>query len=238
MGRAYEVRKASIQKTGAIKGKVYSMYAKEIYQAVKNGGNEIESNSVLKRLIERAKKDQVPSDIIKRAIDKVNSGTDESYTTNTYELFGPGGSTLIVECLTDNINRTISDLRTIINKCHIKMGAIGSVSYNYDHLCVVSFKGLNSDQTIDTLINQDVEVVDIEEDNDEIIIYGEPSNLYKIKEAITIVLPNVEFNMDEITMLAKEKIVLDGEELDLFKKILIMFDEVEDVNHIYHNVNI
>ncbi len=238
MGRAYEVRKASIQKTGAIKGKVYSMYAKEIYQAVKNGGNEIESNSVLKRLIERAKKDQVPSDIIKRAIDKVNSGTDESYTTNTYELFGPGGSTLIVECLTDNINRTISDLRTIINKCHIKMGAIGSVSYNYDHLCVVSFKGLNSDQTIDTLINQDVEVVDIEEDNDEIVIYGEPSNLYKIKEAITIVLPNVEFNMDEITMLAKEKIVLDGEELDLFKKILIMFDEVEDVNHIYHNVNI
>lgn len=238
MGRAYEVRKASIQKTGAIKGKVYSMYAKEIYQAVKNGGNEIESNSVLKRLIERAKKDQVPSDIIKRAIDKVNSGPDESYTTNTYELFGPGGSTLIVECLTDNINRTISDLRTIINKCHIKMGAIGSVSYNYDHLCVVSFKGLNSDQTIDTLINQDVEVVDIEEDNDEIVIYGEPSNLYKIKEAITIVLPNVEFNMDEITMLAKEKIVLDGEELDLFKKILIMFDEVEDVNHIYHNVNI
>ena len=238
MGRAYEVRKASIQKTGAIKGKVYSMYAKEIYQAVKNGGNEIESNSVLKRLIERAKKDQVPSDIIKRAIDKVNSGTDESYTTNTYELFGPGGSTLIVECLTDNINRTISDLRTIINKCHIKMGAIGSVSYNYDHLCVVSFKGLNSDQTIDTLINQDVEVVDIEEDNDEIVIYGEPSNLYKIKEAITIVLPNVEFNMDEITMLAKEKIVLDGEDLDLFKKILIMFDEVEDVNHIYHNVNI
>lgn len=238
MGRAYEVRKASIQKTGAIKGKLYSMYAKEIYQAVRNGGSEIESNSVLKRLIERAKKDQVPSDIIKRAIDKVNSGIDESYTSNTYELFGPGGSTLIIECLTDNINRTISDLRTIINKCHIKMGSIGSVSYNYDHLCVVSFKGLNSDQTIDALINQDVEVIDIEEDNDEIVIYGEPSNLYKIKEAITIVLPNVEFNMDEITMLAKEKIVLEDEDLDLFKKILIMLDEVEDVNHIYHNVNI
>ena len=76
MGRAYEVRKASIQKTGAARGKVYSLYAKEIYQAAKNGGTEVTSNANLKRLIERAKKEQVPSDIIKRAIDKVNSGVD------------------------------------------------------------------------------------------------------------------------------------------------------------------
>ena len=93
MGRAYEVRKASIQKTGAAKAKLYSMYAKEIYQAAKNGGVELESNSALKRLVDKAKKEQVPGDIINRAIDKVNSGIDESYTETNYELFGPGGST-------------------------------------------------------------------------------------------------------------------------------------------------
>ena len=151
MGRAYEVRKASIQKTGAAKGKIYSMYAKEIYLAAKQGGTELESNASLKRLVDRAKKEQVPGDIIKRAIDKVNSGADESYVKNTYEMFGPAGSTLIVECLTDNVNRSVSDLRAVVNKTHIKMGAMGSVSYMYDNNCVVSFKGLDEETKIKTI---------------------------------------------------------------------------------------
>ena len=235
MGRAYEVRKASIQKTGAARGKIYSMYAKEIYQAAKNGGTSLEANASLKRLVERAKKEQVPSDIIKRAIDKVNSGVDETYIKNTYELFGPAGSTLIVECLTDNVNRSVSELRAVVNKCHIKMGNIGSVSYNYDNLCIVSFKGLSMDDTINTLIENDVDVKDIEED-DGIVIYGDPQDLFKIKESITKALPNVIFDMDEITMLAKEKVELTGEDLDLFKKLLTMLDDVEDVSNVYHNV--
>ena len=235
MGRAYEVRKASIQKTGAARGKIYSMYAKEIYQAAKNGGTSLEANASLKRLVERAKKEQVPSDIIKRAIDKVNSGVDETYIKNTYELFGPAGSTLIVECLTDNVNRSVSELRAVVNKCHIKMGSIGSVSYNYDNLCIVSFKGLSIDDTINALIENDIDVKDIEED-DGVVIYGDPQDLFKIKESITKVLPNVTFDMDEITMLAKEKVELTGEDLDLFKKLLTMLDDVEDVSNVYHNV--
>jgi len=237
MGRAYEVRKASIQKTGAARGKIYSMYAKEIYQAAKNGGTSLEANASLKRLVERAKKEQVPSDIIKRAIDKVNSGVDESYIKNTYELFGPAGSTLIVECLTDNVNRSVSELRAVVNKCHVKMGNVGSVSYNYDNLCIVGFKGLDIDDTINTLIENDVDIKDIEED-DGIIIYGDPQDLFKIKESITKVLPNVTFDMDEITMLAKEKVELTGEDLDLFNKMLTMLDDIEDVANIYHNVNL
>ena len=238
MGRAYEVRKASIQKTGAARGKIYSTYAKEIYEAAKNGGTEISSNSSLKRLIDRAKKEQVPADIIKRAIDKVNSGALESYTKNIYELFGPSGSTLIVECLTDNVNRSVSSLRAVVNKCHIKLGAMGSVLYNYDNLCVVSFKGLDEESVMEALINNDTDITDIESDNDEIILYGEPSDLFKIKESITKILPNVEFYMDEITYLSKEKVTLTGEDLDLFNKLLGLLDEVEDVSHIYHNVNL
>lgn len=237
MGRAYEVRKASIQKTGAARGKIYSMYAKEIYQAAKNGGIEMESNSALKRLVERAKKEQVPADIIKRAIDKVNSGADESYIKNTYEMFGPAGSTLIVECLTDNVNRSVSELRAVVNKCHIKMGNMGSVSYNYDNLCIVSFKGLDIEQTLNEMIENDIEINDIEEENGNIILYADPQNLFKIKDAISKKLPNVEFDMDEITMLPKEKVELVGEDVELFKKILTMLDDIEDVQNMYHNVD-
>ena len=238
MGRAYEVRKASIQKTGAAKAKLYSMYAREIYQAAKTGGTEFESNSALKRLVEKAKKEQVPSDIINRAIDKVNSGVDETYTSANYELFGPAGSTLIVACLTDNVNRSVSSVRAVVNKCHFKMGTQGSVSYMYDHLCIVSFKGLSEEETLEALIEDGLDVDDIEEENGEIIIYASPSELFNIKEAITKKLPNVTFDMDEITYIAKDKVTLMGEDLETFNKLLTMLDEVEDVQHVYHNVNL
>ena len=105
MGRAYEVRKAAIQKNGAAKAKIYSNFAKEIYIAAKSGGTNLEANDKLKSLVEKAKKNQVPSDIINRAIDKVNAGVDENYQSLRYEGFGPGASTVIVDCLTDNVNR-------------------------------------------------------------------------------------------------------------------------------------
>ena len=88
MGRAYEVRKASIQKTGAAKAKLYSMYAREIYQIAKNGGTEPTGNPSLKRILEKAKKEQVPADIIKRAIDKVNSGASPCPPLHHVQLQG------------------------------------------------------------------------------------------------------------------------------------------------------
>ncbi len=238
MGRAYEVRKASIQKTGAAKAKLYSMYAREVYQAAKNGGTELEGNPTLKRLVEKAKKEQVPNDIINRAIDKVNSGADETYTEANYEIFGPSGSTAIVACLTDNVNRSVSSIRAVINKCHVKMGAQGSVSYMYDHLCIVSFKGLSEEETLDALLEAGLDITDIESENDEVIVYGAPNDLNKIKEAILAKLPNVEFDLDEITMLPKEKVTLTGEDKETFERMLNLLDEVEDVQHVYHNVEL
>lgn len=238
MGRAYEVRKASIQKTGAARGKIYSMYAREIYQAAKNGGVETASNASLKRLIERAKKEQVPADIIKRAIDKVNSGADESYDSVRYEVFGPAGSTIVIDCLTDNVNRSISSVRAALNKTKCKMGSMGSITYNYDNLCIISFKGLTEEQTIDALIESGIDNVDMELDGDSIVIYGDPQDNFKIKEAITKVLPNVQFDMDEITMLPKDKITLSGEDLEMFNRLLTLLDDIEDVNHVYHNVEL
>ena len=237
MGRFPNIAAAKA-KTGAAKGKLYGMYAKEIYQAAKSGGATPEGNPSLKRLIEKAKKEQVPSDVIKRAIDKVSSGTGEDYEKLTYEVFGPAGSTLLVECLTDNVNRSVSDVRAVLNKCHVKMGAMGSVSYLYDNLCTVGVTGLSEDEVMDALILKDIDFVDIENNDGNILIYGNPNDLFKIKEAISDVKSDVEFTLDEISMLPKDRINLEGEDLEIFNKLLNLLDEVDDVQNVYHNVNL
>lgn len=237
MGR-YPNIAASKAKTGAAKGKLYSMYAKEIYQAAKNGGTSLDANASLKRLVDKAKKEQVPSDIIKRAIDKVNSGIDESYEQTRYEIFGPGGSTVIADCLTDNLNRTVSDIRTALNKTHTKMGAMNSVSYMYDNICMVGFRGLTEEETLDALIESDVEALDIYTEDGITVVTGNPTDLFAIKEAITKKLPNVNFEYDELTTVAKDKIKLSNEDLEIFNKLINMLEEVEDINHVYHNVEL
>ena len=237
MGRFPNIAAAKA-KTGAAKGKLYGMYAKEIYLAAKNGGVTPEGNPSLKRLIEKAKKEQVPADIIKRAIEKVSSGAGENYETLTYEVFGPSGSTLLVECLTDNANRSVSDVRAVINKCHVKLGGMGSVSYMYDNLCTVGFKGLDEDTVMNALIENDIDFVDMEQDGDNTLIFGKPTDLFKIKDAITSAKSDIEFTVDEISMLPKERITLDGEDLDTFNKLLSLLDDVDDVQNVYHNVEL
>ena len=237
MGRFPNIAAAKAA-TGKAKGKLYGMYAKEIYLTAKNGGVTPEGNPSLKRLIEKAKKDQVPSDIIKRAIEKVNSGAGENYETLTYEMFGPAGSTLMVECLTDNVNRSVSDLRAVVNKCHIKMGAMGSVSYMYDNLCIVGFTGMTEEEVMDTLIENDIDFVDLEVENNHVMIYGEPKDLFKIKDAISKKLNNVDFDVDEISQLPKERVTLEGEDKEVFDKLLTLLDDVDDVQNVYHNVNL
>ncbi len=237
MGRFPNIAAAKA-KSGAARGKLYGMYAKEIYQTAKTGGVTPEGNPSLKRLIEKAKKEQVPADIIKRAIDKVSSGVGEDYQSLTYEVFGPAGSTLMVECLTDNVNRSVSDLRAVINKCHVKMGAMGSVAYMYDNLCIVGFKGLTEEQVLEALITEGVDYVDMEVEDETVMIYGNPQDLFKIKTAITNALPNVEFTVDEISLLPKERITLEGEALEEFNRLLTLLDEVDDVQNVYHNVEL
>ena len=133
MGRAYEVRKASIQASGAARGKVYTTFAKEIYLAAKKGVPEIDANVNLKRIVEKAKKNQVPSDIINRAIEKAKGVGGEDYQEIIYEGFGPGASTLIIKTLTDNVNRTVGEVRAAFNKVGKSLGVTNSVSYNYDY---------------------------------------------------------------------------------------------------------
>ena len=237
MGSAYEVRKASIQKTGAMKAKLYSTFAKEIYLAAK-GNPELESNVNLKRVVDKAKKQQVPSDIINRAIDKAKGLGGEDYKEVVYEGFGPGASTLIVNTLTDNVNRTVAFVREAFNKAHKSLGVTNSVSYNYDHLAIVSFKSDKEEEILDAMINASIDPIDFETENGEITISVNPSDRNKLKDAIESVIPDVDYEYDEVGMFAKDKVTLEGEDLETFNRLLTMLENIEDVTEVYHNVNL
>jgi YebC/PmpR family DNA-binding regulatory protein len=236
MGRAFEVRKNAMAKTNAAKTKVYSRFGKEIYVAAKAGIPDPEMNQGLKRMIERAKASQVPADVIKRAIEKAKGGTDESYTAVRYEGFGPGSSTIIVDCLTDNVNRTVSEVRNCFTKTKSKMGVSGSVVHLYDHIGLLSFDFDNEELMLDTLIEHDVDVIDLEVSEGKMQITVNPSDLYKAKSAIEGIQNEIEFDVLETTMQAQETTILSGEEKELFDRMMNMLDEVDDVQNIYHNV--
>lgn len=238
MGRAHEVRKAAMAKTAAKKTKLYSYYGKEIYLAAKAGGPEPDGNLSLRRLIEKAKKDQVPGDVIKRAIDKVKNGAVEDYESVQFEGFGPSGSTVIVKCLTDNINRTISQVRPAFTKSKAKLGAEGSVSYLYDVESVVQFKGMDEETAIDALIEGEVDPKDIETLEDgSLKITGEPTDYNAIKTAIENMLPDVEFDVDEIQTKPQETVELEGEDMVLFERLMNLLNDCDDVDQVYHNVS-
>lgn len=238
MGRAYEVRKASIQKTGAAKAKLYSNYAKEIYLAAKKGTPEIESNVLLKRLVDKAKKEQVPSDIINRAIDKAKGAGGEDYEVVTYEGFGPGASTLIIRTLTDNVNRTVGMVRAAFNKIHKSLGVTNSVSYNYDYLAIISVKDMNEEEGFNALLENGIEPVDYENEDGEIVITVKPTDHNKVKDVLESINPDVHYELDEEGMYAKDKVTLEGEDLELFERLLSLLEDIDDVSDIYHNVNL
>ena len=238
MGRAYEVRKASIQKTGAAKAKLYTNYAKEIYLVAKKGTPDLDSNISLKRLVEKAKKEQVPSDIINRAIEKAKGTGGEDYEVIYYEGFGPGASTLIIRTLTDNVNRTVGMVRAAFNKVHKSLGVTNSVSYNYDYLAILSIKTTKDEELFNALLENDIEPVDFEVEDGEVVISLKPADHNKAKDVIENVIPNVSYEIDEEGMYAKDKITLEGEDLETFQKLYKMLDEIDDVTDIYHNVNL
>jgi YebC/PmpR family DNA-binding regulatory protein len=237
MGRAYEVRKASIQKTGAAKAKLYSTFAKEIYLAAK-GNPELDTNIGLKRVVEKAKRQQVPSDIINRAIDKAKGAGGDDYQELSYEGFGPGASTLIVKCLTDNVNRTVSYVREAFNKCHKSLGVTNSVSYNYDYLALIGVKSEDEEGIMMALLDAGIDIIELENEDGEIVVTAKPSDASKVKDELEKLIPNVEYTLDEIGWYAKEEVTLEGEDLEVFNRLLGLLDNIDDVTEVYHNVKL
>ncbi len=238
MGRAYAVREARIKKTGAARGKIYSTYAKEIYLVAKRGVPEIEANSALKHLVEKAKKEQVPADIINRALDKAKGAGKDEYEEIIYEGFGPGASTFMIKTLTDNVNRTVGEVRAAFNKMKKSLGVSNSVSYNYDNLTVISFKSDKEEEILMALLDAAIEPVEFENEDGYINISVQYKDGLKTKEIVESIIPDVDFEVDESGWYAKDLVTLEGEDLDTFNKLYGLLDEIEDVTDIYHNVKI
>ncbi|TKB45557.1 YebC/PmpR family DNA-binding transcriptional regulator [Thalassotalea mangrovi] len=239
MGRAFQNRKESMAKTQGQKTKVYSKYGKEIYVCAKNGGVDPDGNLALRRLIEKAKKDQVPTHVIEKAIDKAKGGGGENYETARYEGFGPGGCMVIVDCLTDNTNRTIKDVRQAFTKTDSKIGGPGSAAHMFDHQALFSFEHDDEEAVLEALMMADVDVTDIENEDGMMTVFAPHTEFFKAKTALTDAFDGINFEMEEITWVPQTYTKISSEEdLANFEKFINMLNDSDDVQNIYHNAEL
>src|SRR5215203_5452081 len=201
MGRAFERRKLSIFKTAAVNSKLYSKYSKQLYMAARNGVPDPEANPALRALVERAKRENVPSHVIDKAIQKAAGTGGEDFRPARYEGFGPGGALVIVDCLTDNNTRTISDVRNCFTRTGSKLSASGSVVMSFDHLAILSFKGDDEEKVLEAMFAADVAVEEIEREDGTITIFAPPAEFYKAKTALLDAFPGLELEIQEIRFL-------------------------------------
>ncbi|MAY15147.1 MULTISPECIES: YebC/PmpR family DNA-binding transcriptional regulator [Oceanospirillaceae] len=235
MGRAYQNRKESMAKTAAAKTKVYSRYGREIYMCAKNGGVDPSANLSLRGLIDKAKKDQVPSHVIEKAIDKAKGGAGEDFQPALYEGIGPGGCMVLISALTDNGNRTFGDIRGIFSKCKAKLGSQGSVSHMFDHRAMFVFAGDDEEAALEALMMADVDVSDIDCEDGMITVLVPPTDYFKAKTALTEMNPEIDFEVEEITYLPQTEHPVSGDDIAQFERFAGLLNDLEDVAHIYHN---
>ena len=235
MGRAYQNRKVSMAKTADAKAKVYSKFGRELYVCAKAGGSDPDGNLALRGLIDRAKKNQVPAHVIEKAIDKAKGSGGEEFTPARYEGFGPGGCMVIVDCLTDNPNRTFNDVRQCFTKTKCKIGIQGAVSHMFDHAAILAFKHDDEDTVLEALLTADVDVTDIESDEEKITVFTPPADYFKAKQALTDAFGEIDFDVDEIQFLPRSVTAISGDDVVMFEKFLDMLNELDDVQNIYHD---
>ena len=238
MGRAHEVRAASMAKTAAMKSKLYAKYGKEIFMAAKSGDPDPNTNLSLRKIIEKAKKENVPADVIKRAIDKAKGGNTANYTEMRYEGMGPGNVMMIVDCMTDNTNRTYTDVRTAFGKCGGQLGNSGSASFMFQRLGLLEFDGMTEDEAYEALLMGDANPIDVKEDEGYMTITSEPQDFEACKEAILAAKPDVEFDTAAVTYIPNTKVELDEEKKAKFERLLDILNELDDVDNVYHNAEI
>ena len=225
-------------KTSDTNARVYSKYSREIYVCAKAGGVEIEGNLSLRSLVDRAKKDQVPIHVIEKAIDKAKGGGGEDFAIARYEGFGPGNCMVIVDCLTDNPNRTFGDVRVCFTKTDSKIGTQGSVSHMFDHSAILVIDGDDEEAVLDALMNADVDVTDIESEQGKITVFAPHTEYFKAKQALVDALGVIDFDVHEIQFIPQNTIEIVGDDLQVFEKFIDMLDSLDDVQNIYHNAEL
>ncbi|WP_044444926.1 YebC/PmpR family DNA-binding transcriptional regulator [Bacillus spizizenii] len=237
MGRKWNNIKEKKASKDANTSRIYAKFGREIYVAAKQGEPDPESNQALKVVLERAKTYSVPKNIIERAIEKAKGGAEENYDELHYEGFGPNGSMIIVDALTNNVNRTAPEVRAAFGKNGGNMGVSGSVAYMFDATAVIGVDGKTADEALEILMEADVDVRDILEEDDSVIVYAEPDQFHAVQEAFKNAGVE-EFTVAELTMLAQSEVTLPDDAKEQFEKLIDALEDLEDVQQVYHNVDL
>ncbi|RBP90507.1 YebC/PmpR family DNA-binding regulatory protein [Cytobacillus firmus] len=237
MGRKWNNIKEKKASKDANTSRVYSKFALEIYVVAKQGEPDPEANQALKFVLERAKTYNVPRNIIDRAIEKAKGGAEENYDELRYEGFGPSGSMIIVDALTNNVNRTASNVRAAFGKNGGNMGVSGSVSYMFDSTAVIGIEGKTEEEVLEILMEADLDARDILEEDDTVIVYAEPDQFHAVQEAFKSAGIN-EFAVAELTMLPQNEVTLEADAQAQFEKLIDALEDLEDVQRVYHNADL
>ncbi|TWI54454.1 YebC/PmpR family DNA-binding transcriptional regulator [Halalkalibacter nanhaiisediminis] len=237
MGRKWNNIKEKKASKDANTSRIYAKFGREIYVVAKQGEPDPESNQALKVVLERAKTYNVPKAIIDRAIEKAKGGSEENYDELRYEGFGPNGSMVIVDTLTNNVNRTAAEVRSAFKKNGGNMGVSGSVSFMFDATAVIGVEEKTADEVLELLMEADVDVRDIIEEDESVIVYAEPDQFHAVQEAFKNA-GIIEFTVAELTMLAQNDVTLPEDAQVQFEKLVDVLEDLEDVQQVYHNVDL
>lgn len=222
----------------AANAKIFTKYGREIMVAVKLGGPDPNSNPRLKNIIQKAKAANMPNDNINRSIKRASGGNEGvNYENMVYEGYGPCGSALIVECLTDNKNRTASDVRHAFDKFGGSLGSTGCVSYLFSRkgvIIVLKGMGISEDDLMMNALEAGAEDVVVEDTY--YIIYTTPEELDTVKQYFDD--HNIAYESAESTLVPSNYVDIPTEKMGSFQKLIDMLEDNDDVQEVYHNVNL
>jgi YebC/PmpR family DNA-binding regulatory protein len=223
--------------TDAKRGAHFTKLIREITVAAREGGGEPEYNARLRLAVDTAKSASMPADNIERAIKK---GTGElegvAYEEVTYEGYGPGGVALFIECLTDNTNRSVADVRHALGKHDGSLGTDGSVAWQFDRKgqIVIDAKRYTEESVFEAAIEAGAE--DVERDGDEFIVTSEPADFSSVQEGLR--KAGVEPASAELTRIPKNEIAVEGKDAEKLLKLLEVLDDLDDVQKVHSNADI
>lgn len=237
MGRKWNNIKEKKASKDANTSRIYARFGREIYVVAKQGEPDPESNRALKVVLERAKTYNVPKAIIDRALEKARGNSDETYDELRYEGFGPNGSMVIVDALTNNVNRTASEVRAAFSKNGGNLGVSGSVAYMFDSTAVIGVEDKTEEEVLELLMEADVDVRDIIQEDDSVIVYADPEQFHAVQEAFQNA-GVTEFSVAEVSMIAQNYVELPAESQPVFEKMIDALENLEDVQNVYHNVEL
>ena len=234
MGRAYEFRKARKMKRWAAMSKAFTRIGKDIVMAVKKGGPDPGSNSRLRAIIQNAKAVNMPKDNVDRAIKRASDKSLGDYKEILFEGYAPHGIAILIETATDNNTRTVANIRSYFNKCDGSLGTSGSVEFMFDHTCNfrIPAEGIDPEELELEMIDFGAEEVFVDEDG--ILIYAPFESFGAIqKELENRQLEILSSGFERIPQVTKE---LTGEDVGDVEKLLEKIEEDDDVQHVYHSM--